>query len=622
MDWEKVTIEEVVSRVQYGYTESASSQPIGPKFLRITDIVKDVIEWDTVPYCKISDDDLTKYKLNIGDVVIARTGNTTGESAFIKKETEAVFASYLIRLVPNTNRIDGAFLGYLIGGDLFKGFVHSIRSNKTAQPGINAEDIKGYQFSLPPLPIQRRIASILSAYDDLIENNLRRIKLLEDAARCEYKILMEQCKDQAKLPISEVLEYYIGGGWGNDTNLADFSEPAFVIRGTDIPNAKFGDITNTPYRFHKGSNLASRKLQKGDIVFEVSGGSKTSPIGRALLITDKILDLYNADVMCASFCKLLRPNDKISPEYLYLFLVESYHDNSLKPYERPSASNIINFGFETYVDEATILLPDEVALGEFTIRVRNYLQMIAVIGAQNTQLRKAKDILLPKLMSGQIEVDGDISAGTIIEMPIKETMAAEDEVIYETKKSKPGAKYYMRTVLAAYIVDTLWQENAFGHVKLMKLMYLCEHLAGIETVSNYHRDAAGPYDNQMIRSIDKQLKTKEWFEMYKNAQGYSKYKPMAKCNDYKTEFDKYYSDKQQGIDRLLDIFGKELTEKAEMVATIYEAWRYLLSKQSSVSEDEVVNEVLNNWHESKKRISDERWRKCYSWMKQQNWIPN
>ena len=151
-------------------------------------------------------------------------------------------------------------------------------------------------------------------------------------------------------------------------------------------------------------------------------------------------------------------------------------------------------------------------------------------------------------------------------------------------------------------------------------MYLCEHLAGIETVSNYHRDAAGPYDNQMIRSIDKQLKEKQWFEMYKNQEGFPKYRPMEKHNDYKAEFVKYYSDRQTGINNLLNIFGKLPTVKAEMVATIYEAWRDLSTKQPIVQEDEIVNEVLNNWHDNKKLIGEDKWRKCYDWMLQQNWI--
>jgi hypothetical protein len=87
-----------VSAINYGYTESASSEPIGPRFLRITDIQDDQVDWASVPYCKIESADLPKYRLASGDIVFARTGATTGKSFLVADPPDAVFASYLIRL--------------------------------------------------------------------------------------------------------------------------------------------------------------------------------------------------------------------------------------------------------------------------------------------------------------------------------------------------------------------------------------------------------------------------------------------------------------------------------------------------------------------------------------------
>src|ERR1700733_5054302 len=95
-DWQKVELGGISDDIAYGYTESATDKPIGPKFLRITDIVGG-IDWDTVPYCKIDEKNINKYKLEKGDIVIARTGATTGTTATINENREAVFASYLIR---------------------------------------------------------------------------------------------------------------------------------------------------------------------------------------------------------------------------------------------------------------------------------------------------------------------------------------------------------------------------------------------------------------------------------------------------------------------------------------------------------------------------------------------
>lgn len=96
--WQETTLGEISLDISYGYTQSASKKIVGPKFLRITDIQNDFVEWDQVPYCVITDKSYQKYKLSIGDLVVARTGNSTGAVATIKSEIDAVFASYLIAI--------------------------------------------------------------------------------------------------------------------------------------------------------------------------------------------------------------------------------------------------------------------------------------------------------------------------------------------------------------------------------------------------------------------------------------------------------------------------------------------------------------------------------------------
>lgn len=184
--WETVKLKAVCAEVQYGYTDSASKEPIGPKFLRITDIVNETIEWDNVPFVKVSEKDFKKYSLEIGDIVVARTGNTTGYAKLIRNTPNAVFASYLIRFKIDEKVAKAGFVGRLIESEIFKTYVWSIAGG-AAQPGANASILSEFQFLLPPLPTQRRIASVLTAYDDLIENNLRRIRLLKEVAQRTFE---------------------------------------------------------------------------------------------------------------------------------------------------------------------------------------------------------------------------------------------------------------------------------------------------------------------------------------------------------------------------------------------------------------------------------------------------
>ena len=98
--WEVKTLGEICHKPQYGYTASANSEAVGPKFLRITDINKTTwVEWDGVPYCEISAADYEKYRTRGGDLLIARMADP-GHGVMIEDNPDTVFASYLIRFRP------------------------------------------------------------------------------------------------------------------------------------------------------------------------------------------------------------------------------------------------------------------------------------------------------------------------------------------------------------------------------------------------------------------------------------------------------------------------------------------------------------------------------------------
>ena len=126
MSWPLVALHDICS-TQYGYTASATHEPVGPKFLRITDIVKDSIDWASVPYCEINDSELEKYKLIRGDIVVARTGATTGYAKLIREDENSVFASYLVRLKVKKEKADPQFVGRLLESKIYKSFVRSIQ---------------------------------------------------------------------------------------------------------------------------------------------------------------------------------------------------------------------------------------------------------------------------------------------------------------------------------------------------------------------------------------------------------------------------------------------------------------------------------------------------------------
>ena len=145
--WRMGTLGEVCD-TQYGYTETATTEMVGPKFLRITDIVGNSIKWRDVPYCNISDKDFVKYKLELGDIVVSRTGANIGWAKQIKGVIpNSVFASFLIRLKVKESHLKW-LVGHLVESPDFKSFV-SANQQGSAQPQANANILVKYPLLIP-----------------------------------------------------------------------------------------------------------------------------------------------------------------------------------------------------------------------------------------------------------------------------------------------------------------------------------------------------------------------------------------------------------------------------------------------------------------------------------------
>lgn len=199
-----VALADVVQRIDYGLTTSAVSQPVGPRFLRITDIDNASVDWHTVPFCDASESEATKYALRDGDLVVARTGASTGRSAFIQDAPDAVFASYLVRFRANA-AAEPRFLGYVLRSAPWHDFVHAHAQGKSAQPNMSASLMAEFQFGLPPLGEQRAIAEVLGALDDKIAANSKLAATLLGLSSAVLELASAEVETVALSDISTVV---------------------------------------------------------------------------------------------------------------------------------------------------------------------------------------------------------------------------------------------------------------------------------------------------------------------------------------------------------------------------------------------------------------------------------
>jgi type I restriction enzyme S subunit len=166
--WQWVKLGEVCKKPQYGISLSASLTPVGPKFLRVSDITSGRIDWETVPYCRVEQSKLDKYKLAEGDLLFARSGSV-GATILIKENPpyDTVFASYLIRVKLNETLVYPEYL-YLFTQSPF-GQVQLVPRGATHK-NINAKHVQSLLIPLPPLEEQKRIVAHLQALQEKIKS--------------------------------------------------------------------------------------------------------------------------------------------------------------------------------------------------------------------------------------------------------------------------------------------------------------------------------------------------------------------------------------------------------------------------------------------------------------------
>lgn len=364
---------------------------------------------------------ITKGRFRDSDILMTTRGSI-GKVARVSRGLRGLINAQMLILRPDEAKVDSRYLFAVMRSTDMQEKLRNFSSG-SAQPQIPIRDLREIEVQLPTVVMQRRIASILSAYDDLIENNTRRIAILEEMARRIYEEwfvrfrfpghenvrMVESELGQVPegwkhYPLGALVEHHIGGGWGQEEANNEFSVPAYVIRGTDIPDVRGGSLGRAPLRFHTPSNFRSRELKARDIVFEVSGGSKDQPVGRAVMVPATLLSRTGDPVICASFCRLVRADaSQILPELLHLHFERIYANREIMQYQTQS-TGITNFKFTVFLEKEMILKPSAEVQERFTEVLLPMLGLVERLGIKNSNLRTTRDLLLPKLISGELDV--------------------------------------------------------------------------------------------------------------------------------------------------------------------------------------------------------------------------
>ena len=347
-DWIRLTLADACSAIDYGLTASASNQRCGPRFLRITDIVSEQINWKSVPYVAAADSTTEKYRLRDGDIVIARTGASTGASAYIKDPPRAVFASYLVRLRAKPD-FSARFLAYVLKSEGFWTYIRGVLGDKSAQPNASASTMTAAPIRAPREKAeQRAIAHILGTLDDKIELNRRMNATLEAMARALFRSWFVDfdpvrakmdgrdtglTKDVADLFPDRLVDSELGDapeGW----TIESLAEHCHAVKGVSYKGSGLGDgmplhNLNSVHegggykyegiKFYAGDYTDRHVVRPGDvIVANTEQGHDRLLIGYAAIVPK----CFGEQGICSHHVYRLRPrrSGDLSTPFLYQLL--------------------------------------------------------------------------------------------------------------------------------------------------------------------------------------------------------------------------------------------------------------------------------------------------------------
>lgn len=424
-DWEVLTLGDVCSNISETYNLKNKNQIF---FLNTSDIFdgkvtnKNLFEVESLP-------GQAKKKICKDDILFSEIRPINRRFALVDFNAEEYVVSTKLMVLRANDKVLPEFLFQFLKSPIILNYFQGLAESRSGTfPQITFDTIKHTEILTLPKFLQKTIVNQIQSIDHKIEINNKMTQTLEKIGQAlfkhwfidfefpddgkPYKSRGGEIVDSelGKIPkgwrinkLRDLVSYYIGGGWGQEESKQGFTKEAYVIRGTDIPNVSKGDISTCPFRFHKPTNYNSREINIHDIIFEVSGGSKGQPVGRSLLIEDKTLERMQ-NVICASFCKLIRPNkDKVSPYLLDLLFKSLYNSEKIMEYQTQS-TGITNFHFEYFLDDIHLAIPDKDLMDKFHFLVQPLYQQRARLGYENYLLSEIRDSLLPRLMSGKIRV--------------------------------------------------------------------------------------------------------------------------------------------------------------------------------------------------------------------------
>lgn len=406
MSWNTLPISEVCELIIDCVNKTAPTVagPTPYKMIRTTNVRDGWVDTSNVRY--VEEDIYKKWvrrgEPRNGDVILTREA-PLGEVGLLRDAKGVFLGQRLVMYRADPEKLDNCFLLYSLLSHDLQGQIKAFGSGSTVEH-MRVPDCGKLELSVPPLETQRKIATILSAYDDLIENNARRIKILEEMAQALYREWFVNFRflGHEKVKIVDSPLGKIPEGWEvvPVTEAVEVKPKTKVPKEGEKPFVPMGSLSNDSMliaNVEKKAGNSGAKFKNGDTLFaRITPCLENGKTGFVQFLPD------DESTACGSTEFIVLRSKTLCPEYVYLMARSNeFRDNAIKSMSGATGRQRVS---ERCFNQFFIAQPSQKVLDVFSGHIGPVFRNVHVLAKKNENLRQVRDLLLPKLISGAIDV--------------------------------------------------------------------------------------------------------------------------------------------------------------------------------------------------------------------------
>ncbi|TSD66305.1 hypothetical protein FFF34_002570 [Inquilinus sp. KBS0705] len=603
---------------------------------------------------------------NSNDVLLGRYGASVGKVLTGKAGAYNVACAKVIIL--DEDILDQNFLFYFLHASIIQDTIKNI--SRSAQGGFNKGDLDRIKISIPHKEWQLKLCKILESIDHILLNELEYnfeetdsdfINYLNSMFQKSLEInnevqeLLIQCKnqqDQIKSLKEAILQDGVEGNLHtqvlvNETGeqllarikksnidrpskgkksqngpISDFEEPfklpkswawcnlseiADVVSGITLGKTYRGELIKTPYL--RVANVQRRYIDISDVKeLEVTA----KEIDKYRLHYGDLLMIEGGDWDKVGRCAIW--NEKLSP------IIHQNHIYCIR-----SRGGILNAYLEIYLNSPITRRYFESCSKQTTnlasinkTQLLNTLIALPSLDEQQLIVNSVNEIIS---LCDDLESNTNMSVDNIeilIQSVIKQSFKENNKIDNAAIAIKTFTSEENILLLASEIIWQLNRKPTFGHIKLQKLIFLCERIRKMNLPVNFLRQAMGPYDPKLQRYLDVELEKKAWFK-YDETQTL-KYQPLVNAGSHKLAFKAQFGDQVESIYHLIQLFENTNSASIEIVATLFACWEEMILKNQLVNDTALLSKFYD-WSEFKRNYSAEQVKSALRWMESNGIVP-